>query len=494
MTGQMTGHTSALDLLAPEHRGLFIGGAWREAEGGGRLDVVDPADGSVLTDVADASPADAVAALDAAVAAQADWARTPPRDRGEILRRAFEMITDRADDFAGLMSLEMGKTVKEAKGEVTYGAEFFRWYSEEAVRIHGRWMQAPAGGSRLLTIKKPVGPCLFVTPWNFPLAMGTRKIGPAVAAGCTIVVKPAAQTPLTMLALAALLAEAGLPDGVLNVVTTRHAGDVSKALQADDRLRKVSFTGSTGIGRVLIRQSADQLQRVSMELGGNAPFLVFEDADVDAAVDGAMIAKMRNMGEACTAANRFLVHSSVAPEFADKLSKRMGSLTLGRGQDEGVDVGPLIDEKAVESVSRLVTDAVQDGATVVTGGEAPDGPGYFYPPTVLLDVPADAAINTEEIFGPVAPITTFETEEEAITRANATEYGLSSYVYTRDLERTLRLAEALEFGMVGVNTGLVSNPAAPFGGVKASGFGREGGFEGIEEYLETTYVALPMST
>jgi succinate-semialdehyde dehydrogenase/glutarate-semialdehyde dehydrogenase len=494
MTGQMTGHTSALDLLAPEHRGLFIGGAWREAEGGGRLDVVDPADGSVLTDVADASPADAVAALDAAVAAQADWARTPPRDRGEILRRAFEMITDRADDFAGLMSLEMGKTVKEAKGEVTYGAEFFRWYSEEAVRIHGRWMQAPAGGSRLLTIKKPVGPCLFVTPWNFPLAMGTRKIGPAVAAGCTMVVKPAAQTPLTMLALAALLAEAGLPDGVLNVVTTRHAGDVSKALQADDRLRKVSFTGSTGIGRVLIRQSADQLQRVSMELGGNAPFLVFEDADVDAAVDGAMIAKMRNMGEACTAANRFLVHSSVAPEFADKLSKRMGSLTLGRGQDEGVDVGPLIDEKAVESVSRLVTDAVQDGATVVTGGEAPDGPGYFYPPTVLLDVPADAAINTEEIFGPVAPITTFETEEEAITRANATEYGLSSYVYTRDLERTLRLAEALEFGMVGVNTGLVSNPAAPFGGVKASGFGREGGFEGIEEYLETTYVALPMST
>jgi succinate-semialdehyde dehydrogenase/glutarate-semialdehyde dehydrogenase len=494
MTGQMTGHTSALDLLAPEHRGLFIGGAWREAEGGGRLDVVDPADGSVLTDVADASPADAVAALDAAVAAQADWARTPPRDRGEILRRAFEMITDRADDFAGLMSLEMGKTVKEAKGEVTYGAEFFRWYSEEAVRIHGRWMQAPAGGSRLLTIKKPVGPCLFVTPWNFPLAMGTRKIGPAVAAGCTMVVKPAAQTPLTMLALAALLAEAGLPDGVLNVVTTRHAGDVSKALQADDRLRKVSFTGSTGIGRVLIRQSADQLQRVSMELGGNAPFLVFEDADVDAAVDGAMIAKMRNMGEACTAANRFLVHSSVAPEFADKLSKRMGSLTLGRGQDEGVDVGPLIDEKAVESVSRLVTDAVQDGATVVTGGEAPDGPGYFYPTTVLLDVPADAAINTEEIFGPVAPITTFETEEEAITRANATEYGLSSYVYTRDLERTLRLAEALEFGMVGVNTGLVSNPAAPFGGVKASGFGREGGFEGIEEYLETTYVALPMST
>jgi succinate-semialdehyde dehydrogenase / glutarate-semialdehyde dehydrogenase len=492
MTGQKTGHTSALDLLAPEHRGLFIGGTWRDAEGGARFDVLDPADGSVITDVADGSTGDAMRALDAAAAAQADWARTPPRDRGEILRRAFEMVTARADDFAALMSLEMGKTVAEAKGEVGYGAEFFRWYSEEAVRIHGRWMQAPAGGSRLLTLKKPVGPCLFVTPWNFPLAMGTRKIGPAVAAGCTMVVKPAAQTPLTMLALAAVLAEAGLPDGVLNVVPTRHAAEVSETLQADDRLRKVSFTGSTGIGRVLIRQSAEQLQRVSMELGGNAPFLVFEDADVDAAVDGAMVAKMRNMGEACTAANRFLVQASVAQEFADKLGKRMGSLTLGRGQDEGVDVGPLIDEKAVETVSELVTDAVKAGATVVTGGEAPDGPGYFYPPTVLLDVPADSAINVEEIFGPVAPITTFETEQEAISRANATEYGLSSYVYTRDLARTLRLAEALEFGMVGVNTGLVSNPAAPFGGVKASGFGREGGFEGIEEYLETTYVALPM--
>ncbi|HEV7875378.1 MAG TPA: NAD-dependent succinate-semialdehyde dehydrogenase, partial [Nocardioides sp.] len=421
---------NSLDLLLPEHRGLFIGGSWREAEGGARFDVRDPADASVITDVADGSTADALAALDAAVAAQADWARTPPRERGEILRRGFELVTARADDFAALMSLEMGKTVKEAKGEVAYGAEFFRWYSEEAVRIHGRWMQAPAGGSRLLTIKKPVGPCLFVTPWNFPLAMGTRKIGPAVAAGCTMVVKPAAQTPLTMLALAAVLAEAGLPAGVLNVVPTTHAAEVSEALQADHRLRKVSFTGSTGIGRVLIRQSAEQLQRVSMELGGNAPFLVFEDADVDAAVEGAMVAKMRNMGEACTAANRFLVHSSVAPEFAEKLAKRMGSLTLGRGQDEGVDVGPLIDEKAVESVSRLVSDAVEDGATVVCGGQPPDGPGYFYPPTVLLDVPAGSAINTEEIFGPVAPITTFETEQEAITQANATEYGLSSYVYT----------------------------------------------------------------
>ena len=482
---------SALDLLGPDHRGLFIGGTWREADGEDRFEVLDPADGSVITDVADASVGDAEDALDAAVAAQVGWAATPPRERGEILRTAFELVTERSDAFARLMSLEMGKTVAEAKGEVAYGAEFFRWFSEEAVRIHGRWMQAPAGGSRLLTIRKPVGPCLFITPWNFPLAMGTRKIGPAVAAGCTMVVKPAAQTPLTMLALAAVMAEAGLPDGVLNVITTSRSAEVSEALQGDDRLRKVSFTGSTGVGKVIVRQSAHQLQRVSMELGGNAPFVVFEDADVDAAVDAAMIAKMRNMGEACTAANRFLVHSSVAKAFGEKLAQRMGALTLGRGQDEGVDVGPLIDEKAVESVSQLVTDAVHDGATVLCGGEAPDGPGWFYPPTVLLDVPADSAINAEEIFGPVAPITTFETEKEAIERANATQYGLASYVFTRDLARTIRLAESLEFGMVGVNTGLLSNPAAPFGGVKSSGFGREGGFEGIDEYLDTTYVALP---
>ena len=478
-------------LLPDEHRRLLVGGRWRDAEDGATFAVHDPADGSVLTRVADASVGDAVEALDAAVAAQAGWAATPPRERGEILRRAFEMIADRADDLAMLMSLEMGKTVKEAKGEVGYGNEFFRWYSEEAVRIHGRWMQAPAGGSRLLTIKKPVGPCFFVTPWNFPLAMGTRKIGPAVAAGCTMVIKPAAQTPLTMLALAAILGEAGLPDGVLNALPSTHAKEMSQALQGDDRLRKVSFTGSTGVGRTLVRQSADQLQRVSMELGGNAPFLVFADADLDAAVDGAMVAKMRNMGEACTAANRFLVHQDVAAEFAEKLAARMGGLTLGRGQDDGVDVGPLIDEDAVDSVARLVTDAVHDGARVVTGGARPDGAGWFYQPTVLLDVPADSAINTEEIFGPVAPITTFSTEEEAVAAANATEYGLASYVYTRDLSRTIRMAESLDFGMVGVNTGLISNPAAPFGGVKASGFGREGGFEGIEEYLETTYVALP---
>jgi succinate-semialdehyde dehydrogenase/glutarate-semialdehyde dehydrogenase len=472
-------------------RGLFIGGQWRESGSGKRFEVHDPADESVITDVADGDTTDAMAALDAAVAAQADWASTAPRERGEILRRSFEAIMDQADDFAELISLEMGKTLAEAKGEVAYGAEFFRWFSEEAVRIHGRWMQNPAGTSRLLTIKKPVGPCFFVTPWNFPLAMGTRKIGPAIAAGCTMVVKPAELTPLSMLALASILAEAGLPDGVLNVVPTHHSADMSKVLMADDRLRKVSFTGSTQVGRLLVRQSADQLQRISMELGGNAPFLVFEDADIDAAVDGAMIAKMRNMGEACTAANRFLVHADVAQEFAEKLATRMGKLVVGRGQESGVDVGPLIEEKAVESVHQLVTDAVHDGARVLTGGGSPDGPGYFYNPTVLLDVDPESEINTQEIFGPVAPIVTFTTEEEAVTRANATEYGLASYAYTRDLARTIRLAESLDYGMVGINTGLISNAAAPFGGVKASGFGREGGFEGIEEYLETTYVALP---
>jgi succinate-semialdehyde dehydrogenase/glutarate-semialdehyde dehydrogenase len=482
---------TGLDLLGPDMRGLFIGGTWRAAEKGEEFDVLDPADGSVLAKVADGTVSDAVAALDAAVAAQADWARTPARDRGEILRRAFELVRERADDFAHLMSLEMGKTVAEAKGEVTYGNEFLRWFSEEAVRIHGRWMNAPAGGSRLLTLKKPVGPCFFVTPWNFPLAMGTRKIGPAIAAGCTMVVKPAGETPLTMLALAGVFAEAGLPDGVLNVVTTSHAGEVSKALQADDRLRKVSFTGSTAVGKLLVKQSADNLQRLSMELGGNAPFVVFEDADVDAAVEGAMIAKMRNMGEACTAANRFLVHADVADEFAEKMAARMEKLVVGRGQDEGVDVGPLITDKAVREIGQLVHDAVGEGARLMTGGSAPEGAGHFYSPTVLLGVHPDSAINVQEIFGPVAPITTFTSEEEAVRRANATEFGLASYVYTRDLARTIRLAEALEYGMVGFNTGLLSNPAAPFGGVKSSGFGREGGFEGIEEYLETTYVAIP---
>jgi len=469
---------------------LYIDGEWREANSGDRFDVLDPADGSVIQSVADAAVVDAVDALDAAVAAQADWARTPPRERGEILRRAFEAITDRADDFAKVISLEMGKTLAEARGEVAYGAEFFRWYAEEAVRISGSWLTAPAGGSRLVTMKQPVGPCLLITPWNFPLAMGTRKIGPAVAAGCTMVVKPAELTPLTMLKLAEVMAEAGLPKGVLNVITTTSSSEVCAALMADDRLRKVSFTGSTEVGKILVRQSADELQRLSMELGGNAPFMVFADADLDAAVDGAMIAKMRNMGEACTAANRFLVHADVVEEFASRLADRMGALTVGRGQDDGTDVGPLIDDKAVSSVSELVTDAVHEGARIVTGGSPVEGPGHFFQPTVLVDVPAEARINEEEIFGPIAPITTFTTDEEAVRRANATEYGLVSYLYTRDLDRALRVSEALEYGMVGVNTGLVSNPAAPFGGVKSSGFGREGGFEGIEEYLETKYVGI----
>jgi succinate-semialdehyde dehydrogenase / glutarate-semialdehyde dehydrogenase len=480
-----------LPLLPPDRLRLYVDGEWREANDGARFEVHDPADGSVVAEVADGSPLDAMDALDAAAAAQADWARTPPRDRGEILRKAFELLTARADDFARLMTLEMGKPLAESKGEVAYGSEFFRWFAEEAVRIHGRWMQAPNGASRLLTLKKPVGPCLFITPWNFPLAMGTRKIGPAIAAGCTMVVKPAALTPLSMLALAGVLEEAGLPPGVLNVVTTTSSSKVGAELMADDRLRKVSFTGSTEVGKSLVRQSADELQRVSMELGGNAPFLVFGDADVDAAVDGAMIAKMRNMGEACTSANRFLVHESVAEEFGKKLGERMAALKVGPGQEEGVDVGPLIDADAVESVSGLVTDAVHDGATLVCGGSPVDGPGYFYPPTVLVGVPADARINGVEIFGPVAPITTFTDEADAVAQANGTEYGLVSYVYTRDLHRTIRLSESLDFGMVGVNTGLVSNPAAPFGGVKASGFGREGGFEGIEEYLDTTYISLP---
>jgi succinate-semialdehyde dehydrogenase/glutarate-semialdehyde dehydrogenase len=473
-------------------RGLFIAGQWRESNTGARFQVHDPADESVITDVADGDTHDAMAALDAAVAAQAEWAPTAPRERGEILRRAFEAVIDQADDFAELISLEMGKTLAEARGEVTYGAEFLRWFSEEAVRIHGRWMQAPAGGSRLLTIRKPVGPCLFITPWNFPLAMGTRKIGPAVAAGCTMVVKPAELTPLTMLALAQVMDESGLPPGVLNIVTTHNSKALSSTLMADERLRKVSFTGSTPVGKVLVRQSADQLQRMSMELGGNAPFVVFEDADVEAAVDGAMVAKMRNMGEACTAANRFLVHESVARRFGDLLGARMGALRTGRGQDSGTDVGPLINADAVDSIGRLVADAVTDGAEVLCGGTAPEGAGHFYTPTVLLGVPAQARINREEIFGPVAPITTFRTDDEAIALANDTEYGLASYVYTKDLARTIKVAEALEFGMVGMNTGLLSNPAAPFGGVKASGFGREGGFEGIEEYLDTTYVALPV--
>ncbi|MCF6378968.1 NAD-dependent succinate-semialdehyde dehydrogenase [Nocardioides KLBMP 9356] len=475
-------------LLATVPTQLLIGGTWVDASGGGTLDVHNPADESVLATIADATPADGERALAAAADAQAEWRATEPRTRGEILRSAFELLTERADDFARLMTLEMGKTLKEAKGEVTYGAEFFRWFSEEAVRIHGRYSAAPSGSSRLITMKAPVGPTLMITPWNFPLAMGTRKIGPAIAAGCTMVVKPAAETPLTMLALAKLLEEVGLPKGVLNVVTTSDSGGVCEPIIKDARLRKLTFTGSTAVGRTLVGQAADQLLRVSMELGGNAPFLVFGDADVDAAVEGAMLAKMRNIGEACTSANRFLVHESLAEEFSRKFAERMGALTVGDGTDEGVDVGPLITDKARQGVHDLVDEAVSSGARALVGGEVPDGPGHFYPPTVLVDVPPTARVFREEIFGPVAPISTFSDDEEAVRRANDTEYGLVAYVFTRDHNRVLKVSEALDFGMVGVNTGIVSNPAAPFGGVKHSGFGREGGFEGIEEYLETKYV------
>ena len=470
--------------------GLFVGGTWRPAASGATLAVDDPATGKTLVEVADASPDDGRAALDAAVAAQPGFAALPPRERGEILRRAYELIMSRVDDLALLMTLEMGKPLAESKGEVTYAAEFFRWFAEEAVRIDGQYAVAPNGASRFLVMRQPVGVCLLVTPWNFPMAMGTRKIGPAVAAGCTMVIKPAQQTPLSMHALAAILAEAGLPDGVLNVVTTAGAGKVMEPLIRDGRARKLSFTGSTAVGRTLLEQAADKVLRTSMELGGNAPFVVFADADLDAAVDGAMTAKMRNMGEACTAANRFLVHRSVADAFADRLAERMAALRVGRGTDDGVQVGPLVDATSREKVVELVGDAVGHGATVRVGGDAVDGPGWFYRPTVLTGVPLDARLTKEEIFGPVAPISVFDTDEQAVAAANDTEFGLVSYLYTENLARALRVSEALESGMVGLNTGLVSNPAAPFGGIKQSGLGREGGSVGIHEYLETKYVAL----
>ena len=471
-------------------KGLLIGGKWISTDT--TVPVEDPSTGEVIAEVADASPADGIAALDAAVAAQADWAATDPRERGEILRRAFELLIERSEDIALLMTLEMGKPLAEARGEVTYGAEFFRWFSEEAVRISGRYSVAPSGGTRLLTMKQPVGPVYAITPWNFPLAMGTRKIGPALAAGCTVVIKPAAQTPLTTLALAAVLIEAGLPDGVVNVITTTRSGDISAPIISDPRLRKLTFTGSTGVGQRLIEQSAKQVLKVSMELGGNAPFVVFADADLDKAVDGAMLAKMRNIGEACTAANRFIVHESLAPEFSRRLAERMGAMSIGRGIEDGVQVGPLVDNAAVEKVTELVTDAIGHGAEVLTGGQAIEGPGHFYPPTVLTGVPTDAKMFREEIFGPVAPISTFATDDEGIAMANDTEYGLVAYAFTQDLTRALTVAERLETGMVGINQGIVSNPAAPFGGVKASGLGREGGFEGIEEYLETKYVGIKL--
>jgi succinate-semialdehyde dehydrogenase/glutarate-semialdehyde dehydrogenase len=487
MTIERIRESAVLDSVNKE---LFIGGKWRAATENARFPVYDPATGVALCEVADAGPADGVAALDAAVEAQPSWAAYPPRERGEILRRAYQMLVDRQDDLALLMTLEMGKPVAESRTEILYAAEFFRWFAEEAVRIDGGYAVAPNGSARVLVMKQPVGPSLLITPWNFPMAMGSRKLGPAIAAGCTSVIKPAAQTPLSMLALAAILAEAGLPDGVVNVVTTSHAGAVMEPLIRDRRARKLSFTGSTKVGRKLLEQAAGNVLRTSMELGGNAPFLVFDDADLDAAVDGAMVAKMRNIGEACTAANRFLVQRGVAEEFGRRLVERMGALKLGRGTQDGVTVGPLIDQDAVDKVTELVSDATGRGATVLVGGEAVAGPGHFYPPTVLTDVPLKARMTREEIFGPVAPISMFDTEDEAVAAANDTEFGLVSYIYTSDLKRALRVCERLETGMIGLNQGMVSNPAAPFGGVKQSGIGREGGTVGIEEFLEIKYVAI----
>ena len=479
-------------MVAAVDKQLFIGGKWVDATGGRTSEVVDPATGSVLCAVADASPEDGRAALDAAVAAQPAFAATPPRERADILMRAFELLHERVDDLALLMTLEMGKPLAESRGEIAYAAEFFRHFAGEAVRIDGGYQTAPAGGSRFLVARQPVGPCLLITPWNFPMAMGTRKLGPAIAAGCTSVIKPAPQTPLSMLALMDILAQAGLPAGAVNCISTTEAGAVLEPMIRSGLARKLSFTGSTQVGRILLEQCAEKVLRTSMELGGNAPVLVFADADLDEAVEGVFAAKMRNMGEACTAANRIYVHSSVIEDFGRRLAERMAGLTVGRGTDAGVNVGPLIDDAALRKVQTLVADAVKRGATVLTGGEATGGAGYFYPPTVLTGVPRDAAMSSQEIFGPVAPLTPFETEDEAVAAANDTEFGLIAYVFTNDLRRSLRVAEALDTGMVGLNQGVVSNPAAPFGGVKASGLGREGGSIGIDEFLETKYIGIKM--
>ncbi|MEO5314685.1 NAD-dependent succinate-semialdehyde dehydrogenase [Pseudarthrobacter sp. CC12] len=481
----------AQQLLEQLPTGLLIDGRWVDASDGGTFAVEDPSTGQTLLEIADATSNDAIAALDAADAAQGAWALTAPRERAEILRRGFELVTERAEDFALLMTMEMGKPLAEARGEVTYGAEFLRWFSEETVRDYGRYLTSPEGKSRILVQRKPVGPCLLITPWNFPLAMATRKVAPAIAAGCTMVLKPANLTPLTSLLFAQVMQEAGLPKGVLNVVATSTASEISTPLMQDRRLRKISFTGSTQVGQRLLAAASENVLRTSMELGGNAPFIVFEDADLDKAVQGAVAAKMRNMGEACTAANRFLVHASVAEEFTARFAETLGALKVGGGTDPDSAVGPLIDGKARDNIHALVTEAVEQGATVAVGGNPLDGPGYFFAPTVLAKVPREASILDAEIFGPVAPITTFTTEEEAIRMANSSEYGLASYVFTTDYSRMVRVAEQIEFGMVGYNTGVISNAAAPFGGVKQSGLGREGGAEGLAEYTTTQYVCIP---
>ncbi|MDV8053708.1 MULTISPECIES: NAD-dependent succinate-semialdehyde dehydrogenase [unclassified Rhodococcus (in: high G+C Gram-positive bacteria)] len=481
---------SATDLISSLPTDLWLGGVQSTSASGARFAVLNPATGEELTTVADATAADGITALDRAAEAQPGWAATPARERAEILRRAFDLLQERAADFALLMTLEMGKSLAESHGEVKYGSEFLRWFSEEAVRIGGRFTPAPAGNGSILVTKSPVGPVLAITPWNFPLAMGTRKIGPALAAGCTVIVKPAEDTPLTMLLLGQVFADAGLPSGVLSILPTSDAASVTGPLMDDPRLRKITFTGSTGVGKLLVRNAADRLLRTSMELGGNAPFIVFDDADIDAAVDGAMLAKMRNGGEACTAANRLYVANSVREEFTAKLTARIEALTVGPGDREGTDIGPLINDKQRRTVTALVDDAVAKGARVRTGGTTPEGAGFFYSPTVLDSIPADANLLQDEIFGPVAAIIGFDTEAEAIAAANDTRYGLVAYFFTESLDRALRVSAALDTGMVGVNRGAISDAAAPFGGVKESGFGREGGSEGIEEYLETKYIAL----
>jgi len=479
------------ELLSRIPTGLFIGGEWVDAEGGKTFDVHDPSTGKVIRTIADASPADGIRALDAAVTAQDAWAATPPRRRSDILRRAWELVQEHKDDLALLMTLEMGKPLEESAGEVVYGGEFLRWFSEEAVRINGRYGLNPEGTGRMIVSQRPVGPSFFITPWNFPFAMATRKIGPALAAGCTVVVKPAQLTPLTTMFFASLLQEAGLPAGVVNIVSTTTSGRVSGPIIADPRLRKLSFTGSTEVGRRLIADAAQNVLRVSMELGGNAPFVVFEDADLDKAVEGALAAKFRNIGQACTAANRFIVHEDVAEKFANRITERVKAMKIGRGTEDGVAIGPLIDADAVAKAGALVKDAAARGAIVRTGGDAIASDGTFFQPTVISDVQAGSDILREEIFGPVLAIATFRDEDEAVRLANDTEFGLVSYVFTEDLARGHRMIDRLESGMMGLNVGVISNAAAPFGGVKQSGLGREGGAEGIHEYLSTKYTMIP---
>lgn len=467
-------------------KGLYIGGKWISGSG---IPVVDPSTEEILAEVADATEADAIKAVDAAAAAAPDWKATPPRQRAEILLRCHKLILNRLDELAMLISLENGKALSDARGEVTYAAEFFRWYAEEAVRVAGEYRLAPSGSNRILVDMEPIGIAVLITPWNFPAAMATRKIAPALAAGCTVVLKPASETPLTAYALAEIYAEAGVPAGVVNVITTTNPGPVTATMLNDARVRKLSFTGSTGVGRTLLAEAAKTVLNCSMELGGNAPFLVFDDADLEAALDGAMVAKMRNAGEACTAANRFIVQDGIYDRFADGLSKRMAALRMGPGIDPATACGPMITKKAVDKIDTLVGDALAKGARVLAGGERPDGIGFFYPPTVLVDVSPDSAMAKEEIFGPVAPLYRFSTDDEAVALANDTEYGLAAYVFTENLKRGLSVAGRVEAGMIALNRGLVSDPAAPFGGVKQSGLGREGGIHGIAEFLEPKYIA-----